>query len=67
MTGENLAMWYFVIGFLYMAINTFIRKIETDGDYLLPLAWFLVWPIGITGLLVEGIIYRYNKLFGKSE
>lgn len=67
MNGQDIAMWYFIIGLLYMIINTFIRKIETDGDYLLPLAWFMVWPVGILGLIIVGAINQYNKLVEKPD
>lgn len=36
---------YLIIGLIYWAINSFVRKLETDDDYLLPLVWFLFWPL----------------------
>lgn len=36
---------YILIGLAYWALNSFVRKLETGGDWLLPLVWFLAWPI----------------------
>lgn len=36
---------YLLIGLAYWALNSFVRKIETAGDWLLPLVWFLAWPL----------------------
>lgn len=66
MTTEQFAMWYFIIGLTYCAINGFIRKIDTQGDFLLPLVWFLIWPIGILSLTVMASINGYKKLFNKN-
>lgn len=47
---------YLIIGLLYWALNAFVRKLETDGDYLLPLVWFLAWPLAaITWLIILGV------------
>lgn len=36
---------YLIIGLLYWGLNSFVRKLEIDGDWLLPLVWFLAWPL----------------------
>lgn len=48
--------YYFIIGIIYAIINGAIRKIDTDGDWLLPLTWIIAWPIGFASLLVIGVI-----------
>ena len=52
--------YYFIIGIIYAVINGAIRKIDTDGDWLLPLAWIIVWPIGLASLLV-GLVIKLIK------
>lgn len=59
--------YYFIIGIIYAVINGTIRKIDTDGDWLLPLAWIIVWPIGIASLLVGWVIKLIKKLKLKNE
>lgn len=54
--------YYFIIGIIYAIINGAIRKIDTDGDWLLPLAWIIAWPIGIASLLTEQIIKLIKKI-----
>lgn len=54
--------YYFIIGIIYAVINGAIRKIDTDGDWLLPLAWIIVWPISIASLLVDWVIKLIKKL-----
>jgi hypothetical protein len=47
---------YLLIGLIYWLINSFVRKLETDGDYLLPIVWFLAWPLAaITWLIILGV------------
>lgn len=50
---------YFAIGFIYWFINSFVRKLDIDDNWLLPLVWFVAWPLPIlawcaiaTGLIV---------------
>lgn len=54
--------YYFIIGIIYAIINGAIRKIDTDGDWLLSLAWIIAWPIGIASLLTEQIIKLIKKI-----
>jgi len=62
---------YFIIGLMYWALNSFVRKLETAGDWLLPLVWFLAWPIAFVTWLVVFIMWiveevknkRFNKHF----
>ena len=59
--------YYFIIGIIYAVINGAIRKVDTDGDWFLPLAWIIVWPIGIASLLVGWVIKLIKKLKLKNE
>jgi hypothetical protein len=52
---------YVVIGCLYWALNSFVRKLDTDGDWLLPLIWFVAWPIGFVSWIVVFIDYLLKK------
>ncbi len=54
--------YYFIIGIIYAVINGAIRKVDTDGDWLLPLAWIIVWPVGLASLLVGWVIKLIKKL-----
>lgn len=36
---------YLLIGLIYWAINSFVRKLDTEGDWLLPIVWFIAWPL----------------------
>lgn len=65
MTTEQLVMWYFIIGLAYSLINGIIRKIDTDGDYLLPFVWLTLWPLGIISLIIFVSIEKYKKLSNK--
>jgi len=55
MTTENLVLLYFLIGMGYTFINGFVRKLDTDGDWLLPMFWLLMWPIAFLGLATIGV------------
>ena len=37
--------YYFLIGLIYTFINGFVRKIDTEGEPLLPTVWLCLWPI----------------------
>lgn len=50
---------YFLIGMIYTLINGFVRKLDTDGDWLLPIFWLLLWPIAFIGLAIITV----NKYF----
>jgi hypothetical protein len=52
---------YVVIGCLYWALNSFVRKLDTDGDWLLPLIWFVAWPIGFVSWIAVFIDYLLKK------
>lgn len=61
---------YLIIGLLYWSLNSFVRKLETDGDYLLPLVWFLAWPLAfITWLIIlsQWIIDYLTRKFAKNQ
>jgi hypothetical protein len=57
----SVTLIYVVIGCLYWALNSFVRKLDTDGDWLLPLVWFLGWPIGLISWTVVFIDYLAKK------
>jgi hypothetical protein len=62
---------YFIIGLMYWALNSFIRKLETNGDWMLPLVWLFAWPIAFLTWAVIFIMWiaeevkakRFNKHF----
>lgn len=60
---------YLTIGLLYWALNSFVRKLETGGDWLLPLIWLLVWPIAFTTWMVifldKGLTWIKDKNWTK--
>ena len=53
---------YFIIGILYVLLNGYVRKLNTEGDYLLPLVWFGLWPICWFALLVGWLVNVKNKV-----
>lgn len=59
MTSENLAAVWFIVGIIYAIINGAVRKIDTDGDWLLPFAWVTMWPFMLPAVIVSGV---YRKL-----
>lgn len=48
-------MYYFLIGLCYWALNSFVRKLETAGDWLLPLVWFIAWPLALLAWISIGV------------
>jgi len=61
MEQEQLLMWYFIVGLIYTLYNGLVRKLDTSGDYLLPMVWLLLWPIAFMGLAALGISKLINK------
>ena len=57
---------YFIIGLLYWTLNAFVRKLDTDGDWLLPLVWFLAWPLAAVSWLLIGINKVFEYLISKA-
>jgi hypothetical protein len=55
---ENLIMWYAIIGILYCFINGAIRKLDTNGDFLLPMFWIFGWPMAL-GMLGYSAVKNY--------
>lgn len=49
-----MILGYFIIGLIYWALNSFVRKLETNGDWMLPLVWFFAWPIAF---LTWGVLF----------
>jgi formate hydrogenlyase subunit 3/multisubunit Na+/H+ antiporter MnhD subunit len=60
-TTDALFGAYFIIGLVYCLINGLVRKVDTDGDWLLPIVWLTLWPLGILSLLVAGIIGIFKR------
>jgi hypothetical protein len=58
---QNLILIYFIIGITYTIINGAFRKLDTDGDYLLPLSWILIWPLFILALIIDRTIKLFKK------
>lgn len=60
---EHGIFWaiYFIVGMTYTLINGFVRKLDTDGDWLLPMVWIGMWPIAFTSLAIKGISEYYEK------
>ena len=50
---ENMILIYFIIGIVYTLVNIFVRKLDTNGDYLLPFIWLLLWPIAFIVLIIN--------------
>jgi len=48
---------YLTIGLLYWALNSFVRKLEINGDWMLPIVWFLAWPIAFAAW---GVLFIYK-------
>lgn len=56
----TIEIWL-IVGLLYVLINVFLRKLETD-DPMLVLVWLFLWPLGILSLIVLGIIHLIQKI-----
>jgi hypothetical protein len=52
--------FYFLIGILNWTMNTFIRKIDVGGDWLLPLCWFGFWPLTPIIASIRGLVWMYT-------
>jgi hypothetical protein len=61
MTAETMAAIWLITGIIYALVNGFVRKLDTDGDWLLPLAWITLWPMLIPTLIVSKIYQRLKK------
>ena len=57
---------YLIIGLIYWAINSFIRRIEISGDWMLPLVWFLAWPLAFMAWFVI-LIQEFVKWSKKNK
>jgi hypothetical protein len=58
MSTETLAMIWFIGGIVYAFVNGAIRKIDTDGDWLLPLGWVLLWPMMLPTVLIQKLYQK---------
>ena len=62
-----LTLTYFLVGFVYWAINVFVRDLPSkneagDGWFLTPV-WLFLWPICIAALIISKVSdYRTDKL-----
>lgn len=52
---------YYLFGLLYAVYNGLIRKVDTQDDPLQPIAWVLLWPIGVVGRIASGAQKIYEK------
>lgn len=57
----TLIAFYFFIGIIYCIVNGGIRKLDTEGDFLLPLAWILCWPPFVLTLVIHLFIKLWKK------
>lgn len=51
----NWLLAYFLIGAIYTLINGFVRKLDTDGDFMLGFIWLFFWPIAFITLGLRAI------------
>lgn len=58
---------YLIIGLLYWSLNSFVRKLDTDGDWLLPLVWFLAWPLAAVSWFLIFIDKTFNYIVTKAS
>ena len=49
--GEILILIYVIIGITYTVINGLVRRVDTEGDWLLPLSWIFLWPMYLSLLI----------------
>jgi hypothetical protein len=61
MTNETLAAIWFIVGIGYAFVNGYIRKLDTDGDWLLALAWITLWPMLIPTAIAVKLWDRFFK------
>jgi hypothetical protein len=61
MIAETIAMIWFIVGILYAFVNGAIRKIDTDGDWLLPIAWITLWPMMIPSIIGYKLYQKCTK------
>lgn len=48
---------YFLIGFIYCMINVVVRKdMNEEGDWLLTIAWWILWPVFFIPLILKRFI-----------
>lgn len=57
----TLIAFYFLIGIIYCIVNGGIRKLDTEGDFLLPFSWIIFWPPFIIALIVHLLTKLLNK------
>lgn len=61
MTTETIAAIWLGVGVIYTLVNGLVRKIDTDGDWLLPIAWITLWPMMLPVVIIQKL---YEKLRG---
>lgn len=57
----TLIAFYFFIGIIYCIVNGGIRKLDTEGDFLLPMGWIGLWPLFIMALIIDKTIKLWKK------
>lgn len=58
---------YLIVGLLYWGLNSFVRKLDTDGDWLLPIVWFFAWPLAAVSWFLILIDKAFNYLITKAS
>ncbi len=56
---------YITIGIIYTIINGAVRKLNSDGDWLLPWCWLLLWPVFFLTLFFKLFSILYLKIKNK--
>ena len=52
---------YMVIGLGYLIVNVFVRKLETEDDYLLPFVWMFFWWVCFIALFIQYVGRKLKK------
>lgn len=63
MDFKTLLLIYFLIGLAYVIVNVVVRKLDTEGDPMLPLAWWFLWIIFLPLLLIEKSCNAVKRYF----
>ncbi len=58
-----MIFWYVIIGLIYTLINGFVRKLDTEGDWMLVFVWIFMWPVAFLALFINYLVMRKeNKI-----
>lgn len=53
---------YLLIGLIYLLINTLVRKLNTEDDWMLPMVWLFFWWLCFIVLFILWIQKKKSKL-----